>query len=256
MEMLKRRDKIFVCAHRGYMSRYPENSLLAFQKALDMKVDAIEMDLHYSKDKKIIVIHDDNLDRMTNGTGKVADFTYEELKRYRLLNPDGSESEEHIPLFEDYLELTKNEHNLTHIVEVKSQPLADQLFEEVYLMLEAANLVERTLLTTFDYRVTLAAKAKGMAVQSFASDKMKYFDNSISETDYFDQIDVIGLFIQTATKAEIDHYIANDLQFTLVPCDTLADVEHAVEIGVNILASNDLVNSIAYRNAQNKLEGI
>lgn len=256
MERLKRRDKLFVCAHRGYMSRYPENSLLAFQKALDMKVDAIEMDLHYSKDKKIVVIHDDSLDRMTNGTGKVADFTYEELKQYRLLNPDGTESEEHIPLFEEYLALTKNEPDLMHFVEVKSQPLADQLFEEAYLMLEAAGLVDRTLLTTFDYRVTSAAKAKGMMVQSFATDKMKYFDESISEAAYFDQIDVIGLFIQTATKEEIDHYIANDLQFTLVPCDTLADVEHAVEIGVNILASNELASSIAYRNAQNTLKGV
>ena len=67
--------------HRGARGYEPENTLLSFQKALDLKVDIIELDVHCSKDKKLVVIHDESVDRTTDKVGLVKSFTLEELKK-------------------------------------------------------------------------------------------------------------------------------------------------------------------------------
>ena len=67
-------------AHRGFCSQYPENTILAFQKALEEGVDGIENDVQLSKDGHIVIMHDESVDRTTNGKGWVKDLTLAELK--------------------------------------------------------------------------------------------------------------------------------------------------------------------------------
>jgi len=89
-------------AHRGAhneLNQIPENSMLAFKKAIENK-SAFEIDLHLLKDHEIIVFHDDNLKRMTGYDKDVRDCTYEEIKDLKLL-----ETNEVIPLFRDVLKL-------------------------------------------------------------------------------------------------------------------------------------------------------
>jgi len=69
-------------AHRGAKAYEPENTLQAFQKALDLNSDGIELDVHLSSDGYLIVIHDETIDRTTNGKGLVNDFTLAELKSF------------------------------------------------------------------------------------------------------------------------------------------------------------------------------
>ena len=69
-------------AHRGAKAYEPENTLQAFQKALDLNSDGSELDVHLSSDGHIIVIHDETIDRTTNGKGLVGDFTLAELKSF------------------------------------------------------------------------------------------------------------------------------------------------------------------------------
>lgn len=67
--------------HRGAMGYAPENTLLSFQKALDLKVDMIELDVQLCKTGELVVIHDLTVDRTTNGEGYVSELTLEELKK-------------------------------------------------------------------------------------------------------------------------------------------------------------------------------
>jgi len=69
-------------AHRGAKGYEPENTLQAFQKALDLNADGIELDVHLSADGHIIVIHDDTIDKMTNGKGFVNTLSLPELKSF------------------------------------------------------------------------------------------------------------------------------------------------------------------------------
>ena len=86
-------------AHRGASAYKPENTLASFQKAIDLNVDMIEFDIRLSKDKKIVVIHDETVNRTTNGRGKVRNKDLEQLK---LLNAGDGES---IPTLEEVLTL-------------------------------------------------------------------------------------------------------------------------------------------------------
>ncbi len=72
--------KPIIIAHRGWSGRYPQNTLLAIDKALDLPVDGIEFDLRRTKDGEIVLCHDDNVDPYANASGYVRDFTLKELK--------------------------------------------------------------------------------------------------------------------------------------------------------------------------------
>ena len=61
---------IYVAAHRGWKSKYPENTKEAFEAALTLGVDQLETDVRITKDGELVLIHDDKVDRTTNGTGK------------------------------------------------------------------------------------------------------------------------------------------------------------------------------------------
>ncbi len=71
-----------VIAHRGASADAPENTLAAFQLALDCGADGIELDVMLSKDEQLAVIHDDTIDRTTNGSGRVRDLTLSELQSF------------------------------------------------------------------------------------------------------------------------------------------------------------------------------
>lgn len=74
------KTKIF--AHRGFSGKYPENTMVAFQKAVELGCDGIELDVQLSKDGIPVIIHDENLRRTAGRPGFIKDFTYRELKRF------------------------------------------------------------------------------------------------------------------------------------------------------------------------------
>jgi len=107
-------------AHRGFSGRYPENTMLAFQKALEAGVDGIEFDVHFSKDGELVIIHDELLDRTTDGTGFVQDYTLEELKKLDASAEfAGVYGKNQIPTLEEYFRLIEGKDVLTNI-EIKS----------------------------------------------------------------------------------------------------------------------------------------
>jgi glycerophosphoryl diester phosphodiesterase len=75
---------ILKIGHRGAKGYEPENTLVSFQKAIDLGVDGIELDVHISNDGEIMVIHDEKINRTTDGEGFVTDFSLNELKSFRI----------------------------------------------------------------------------------------------------------------------------------------------------------------------------
>ena len=102
-----------IMGHRGAAALEPENTLLSIRKAMEIGVDAVEIDVHLSKDKEIIVIHDSTLDRTTNGRGPVSNYTLSELKKY-----DAGKGET-IPTLQDVMDLTDGKIKL--VIELKEK---------------------------------------------------------------------------------------------------------------------------------------
>ena len=69
-----------IIAHRGLSGFYPENTMLAFKKCLNLNIYGIELDVQKTKDNQLVVIHDEKVDRTFNGTGYIKDMTLNELK--------------------------------------------------------------------------------------------------------------------------------------------------------------------------------
>lgn len=93
-----------IWAHRGCSQMYPENTLTAFRKAMEVPgVAGIELDIQLSKDGELVVIHDERVDRTTDGCGFVRDYTLKELKSFHIFA--GGEKAEHIPTMREVFEL-------------------------------------------------------------------------------------------------------------------------------------------------------
>ena len=90
-------------AHRGYSEKYPENTKVAFIKAIDGNFDGIETDVHLTKDNYLVLIHDEKINRTSNGKGYVKDLTYEELCQYNF-NYRLKKCKEKIPLLVELLD--------------------------------------------------------------------------------------------------------------------------------------------------------
>ncbi|MCL9971333.1 glycerophosphodiester phosphodiesterase [Anoxybacillus kestanbolensis] len=73
---------MYIYAHRGFSGEYPENTMIAFQQAYDLGVDGIELDVQMTKDGELVVIHDERIERTTDGIGYVKDFSYRQLCRF------------------------------------------------------------------------------------------------------------------------------------------------------------------------------
>ncbi len=115
-------------AHRGlHGDNIPENSYTAFENAIKEGY-AIEIDVRFTKDKKVVIFHDDDLTRLTGVDGKLIDRTYEEISELRLNGTD-----EPIPLFEDFLKFLNGRVPL--MVEIKNVGKVEGLVEATHAIL-------------------------------------------------------------------------------------------------------------------------
>ena len=127
-----------IWAHRGCSQNYPENTLTAFAKAAELKhLAGIEFDVQLTKDGEVVVIHDERVDRTTNGIGFVRDFTLEELKQLAIYT--GSDEIERIPTLAEVLDLLgdrlKRDNEFKINIELKNSVYYYQGLEEKTLTL-------------------------------------------------------------------------------------------------------------------------
>lgn len=141
-----------IFAHRGYSAAYPENTMKAFKEALKAGADGIELDVQLSKDGEVVVIHDEKLDRTTNGSGFVRDFSLLELRN---LQANGKKKilfeNVHIPTLREVLEwLATNE--LICNIELKNGVFPYKGMEEkVISLVREYGLSERIIFSSFNH---------------------------------------------------------------------------------------------------------
>ncbi|MGG1663797.1 glycerophosphodiester phosphodiesterase family protein [Brevibacillus sp. NRS-1366] len=112
-EAFQHPDKgFFIVSHRGHWDGHPENSLSAIKSAMEVGANIIEIDVHKTKDGELILMHDDTVDRMTNGSGSVEDLTYEQIQTLFLRSGSGGAlanlTEEKIPTLTEVMLLVKD----------------------------------------------------------------------------------------------------------------------------------------------------
>ncbi|MBF0351309.1 MAG: glycerophosphodiester phosphodiesterase [SAR324 cluster bacterium] len=146
-----------IIGHRGYCARFPENTLSSFNAAIKAGAQMIELDVTFSKDRRLMVIHDETLDRTTNGTGQIQHHTHQELKQ---LDAGSWFSEmfsgEKIPDLEEVFDMVQQ--NCLINVEIKPEAFeisdGTQTIEQMVIQLiEKYHLEESILISSFEHRL-------------------------------------------------------------------------------------------------------
>jgi len=140
-----------VIAHRGGRKWAPENTMEAFKKSLDLGVDGIELDIHRCASGELVVIHDHDLGRTTNGCGLVKDASLEELKRLSAGKWYSEEFEEaRIPTLAEVLDLVNGSVILN--IEVKNTPIEyPDIEEDLITLLEDYPDPKSIIISSFDH---------------------------------------------------------------------------------------------------------
>jgi len=125
---MDRSDKTLVIGHRGAMGHVTENTLASVQKAMDLGVDMIEIDVFKIKSGEIMVFHDERVDKLTNGTGNIEEYNFLELKALTL---DGNHK---IPLLQDVIKLIDNKIPLN--IELKGANTTDRVNHIIHVYTE------------------------------------------------------------------------------------------------------------------------
>lgn len=121
--MFKAREKVSVSAHRGGRNHGIENTLTAFRRAMSMGVDMIETDVRMTKDGYLVLMHDETVDRTTDGTGLVKELTLEEIRRLNAAVHTNSDiAPEPPPLFRELMELSLEYPDVMLNIEFKDYP--------------------------------------------------------------------------------------------------------------------------------------
>lgn len=125
-----------IIAHRGFSGVYPENTMLAFKKAIEIGADGIELDVHLSKDGQVMIIHDEALKRTTGLDGVVSDYTRAELEK---ISAGKTKNDEFgftpIPSLEEYLAFMAEHRDKITNIELKTAPVYYPEIEEKTLEL-------------------------------------------------------------------------------------------------------------------------
>lgn len=141
---------IYVAAHRGWPKKYPENTMEGFQAALALGVDQLETDVHVTKDGELVLIHDHSVDRTTNGSGLVYDYTFEDLRKLDAGN--GAK----IPTLIELMELVKDHPTITLDIELKEYPtegreqLSYDVCDRILKIIDDYDFTDRCVINTWN----------------------------------------------------------------------------------------------------------
>ncbi len=151
--VLRGKYPITVTAHRGFSGENPENTLASFRAAIAAGADMVELDVHLTRDNELVVIHDDTLERTTDGKGNVADKTLSELKRLDAgfkFNPRFAG--ERIPTLTEVLDVTRGRILVNiELKKGKNFPYTmEELADRTLAAVEKAKMLDQVLFSSFD----------------------------------------------------------------------------------------------------------
>lgn len=213
-------------AHRGASNYAPENSIEAFTKAIEMKVDVVEFDIHSTKDGELIVMHDFEVDRTTDGSGMIKDLNFEELRKFRGLNG------EIIHTLQEILDILKDKCICKIDVKVKGME------EELINIIKKNNILNSVIITCRIISVLRKLKQICPDVKiELGGFGHKNIDKMIKKAKSVNA-DIISPYYTIATKELIEVAHENEFEVHVWTVDDEITIEKMKNLGVDGITSN------------------
>lgn len=217
--------KILVLGHRGCAGLEPENTIIAFKKAIDIGVDLIEFDVRMTKDKKLVVIHDANVDRTTDGKGFVKDFTFNEIKKLNI------GKNEKIPSLEEALIFLKDKKPKI-VIEIKEV----ETTEDVLKILKEMKIEEKVMIVSFYPEVLRKVKEINSKIETGFLFKIKPKDWLEIAKEI--KADYIGAHFSLIDENFVKICHKNNFKINAWTVNEDKDIEKMIELGVDIISSD------------------
>lgn len=241
-----------VYAHRGYSGRYPENTMLAFREAEKTGCGGIELDVQLTKDGQVVVIHDETIDRTTDGTGHVIDFTLEELRKFNAAARwEGKFGFEPIPTFEEYCAWAAGTDIFTNI-EIKTGIYFYEAIEEKTLeLIRKYGLTDRVMFSSFNHSSISILRKLAPEIPCGA---LVEHDGLRNPGYYCEKMDFQAFHPgwKCLPKEDVDSCKAHGIQLNIWTVNDMDNLERLVEWGVDGLITNYPPVCLAYLAAKNK----
>lgn len=231
-------EDIRYVAHRGNKKSAPENSLPAFQQA---NTWGVETDIWLTKDKHWVVMHDESVDRMTNGKGKVSDLTLEQIRALRIRSGSNvtsyDESQLIIPTLEDYLVIMRD-YQKTPFIEIKPKALAPSDYDSLIQLISGYGFSESARVISFDFNnlVEMKKRMPGLQVQFLTNTLNEQTISQVSSLGSNAGLDIeykdVLSKIEMVTRAQSQGLLVN---LWVVPKSNL---DNAKALGVDNLTVN------------------
>jgi glycerophosphoryl diester phosphodiesterase len=217
-----------IVGHRGAPRQAPENTLLSFKRAIDIGVDWIEFDLRETRDGVLVVIHDDTVDRTTNGTGKVRDMTFEELEG--LDAGDG----QRIPSLAEVIALAKGRAGMD--MEIKVPGIEEDVVDAIL----RSDIVPRCMVSSFILdSIKLVKKLDRGITTAAIMDKMPDDPRKCLDTLLMDvKADAVMLSKKISTPPFVGQIRRQGLKVGIWNADTLDEIETYAAMDPYYLCSN------------------
>lgn len=223
---------IKVLGHRGAPALEPENTLRSFKKAIELGVDQIELDVHFSKEGELMVIHDEKLNRTTNGKGFVKDFTLAELKKL-----DAGKGEE-IPTLQEVIELVRDKDVFLQ-VELKELNMEKHVLD----LIQKNNFQEKVMIISFLHKELRKIKELNSRIKTGILIGRRFVDplKRLREV----KADAASMRHTLVSKRLVGKLHQNNIELTVWVVNELKDVRRMVNLGVDIIGTDkpDLVIS-------------
>lgn len=226
---------MILTGHRGAAKLEPENTLLSMQKAIDLGVDQIEIDVHLTRDQHLVVLHDTTVDRTTNGEGAVADFTLAAIKQL-----DAGKGEP-IPTLQEVIDLVRGKVILQ--IELKGPGTAEPVIETV----DRNSMEKEVLLTSFVHERLREARQLNPDLRLgalWADPPPDACEQAIDMGAEAIHIQHLNIDAQLVQKAH-----AHGLKIRAWNPDTVEEIQRVVDLGVDAIGSNrpDLLIEVGRR---------
>ncbi len=218
-------------AHRGASALAPENTMAAFEKAIEMGADAIELDLHLSRDGELVVIHDDTLDRTTDGRGPVHERSLDEIRRLDAGGWFGQEFVgQRIPTLSEVLDRFAGKVPLA--LEIKAgSTFFPGIEEKVVSVLRRHSAIEHSAVASFDHYALRHVKEIEPTVRTAAL--LVGRPVSISAIAGPGKADAMALEASLVTRTEVEACRAAGLQLVVWVVNEPAQMRYFIDLGVD-----------------------
>lgn len=250
-------DDFTVIAHRGASAYYPENTLSAFEAAIGMGADMIELDVQLSSDKEVVVFHDEKISRCTDGRGKLSDFTLAQLKKLDAgIRFDKKFKNTRIPALGEVLDLCKN--RIVVNIEIKTESVGQTFFggieEKCLHIVERCGMREHVVFSSFDPRALMHLKQIDSRVPVAALFEKKHY-GSRQPSDIVESLaaDAFNCSASELNKKWLADLKANRIPVYVYTVDDAKRMKKFIETGVNGIFTNKpdvLKNVLAERTAK------